>query len=68
MMYFNVAKLSTNVSLGGNKVSRITQVHRILEQKRLDAIIILSDYNRRYLSEILLHRLSGALISKISNI
>ncbi|WP_242511139.1 hypothetical protein, partial [Staphylococcus aureus] len=25
---------------------RITQVHRILEQKHLDAIIILSDYNR----------------------
>ncbi len=31
-------------------MSRITQVHRILEQKHLDAIIILSDYNRRYLS------------------
>ncbi|GAB5814971.1 hypothetical protein JMUB7546_26990 [Staphylococcus aureus] len=27
-------------------MSRITQVHRILEQKHLDAIIILSDYNR----------------------
>ncbi|HGZ9255776.1 TPA: hypothetical protein ACOFMB_001641, partial [Staphylococcus aureus] len=25
-------------------MSRITQVHRILEQKHLDAIIILSDY------------------------
>ncbi len=39
----------TRFSLGGNKMSRITQVHRILEQKHLDAIIILSDYNRRYL-------------------
>ena len=45
----------TNVSLGGNKMSRITQVHRILKQ-----IIILSDYNRRYLSGFT--GTSGALI------
>ena len=41
-------------------MSRITQVHRILEQKHLDAIIILSDYNRRYLSGFT--GTSGALI------
>ncbi|EHM86491.1 creatinase, partial [Staphylococcus aureus subsp. aureus 21194] len=41
-------------------MSRITQVHRILKQKHLDAIIILSDYNRRYLSGFT--GTSGALI------
>ena len=44
----------------GNKMSRITQVHRIFKTKHLDAIIILSDYNRRYLSGFT--GTSGALI------
>lgn len=41
-------------------MSRISQVHRILEQKHLDAVIILSDFNRRYLSGF--SGTSGALI------
>ncbi|WP_370736914.1 aminopeptidase P family N-terminal domain-containing protein, partial [Staphylococcus aureus] len=38
----------------------MTQEHRILEQKHLGAIMILSDYNRRYLSGFT--GTSGALI------
>ncbi len=34
-------------------MSRITQVHRILEQKHLDAIIILSDYNKDICQDLL---------------
>ncbi len=46
-------------------MSRITQVHRILEQKHLDAIIILSDVDRRYLSGFT--GTSGALIHIIKD-
>ncbi|PTI89939.1 aminopeptidase P family N-terminal domain-containing protein, partial [Staphylococcus warneri] len=32
-------------------MNKLEQVHQLLEQKKLDAVVILSDFNRRYLSE-----------------
>lgn len=41
-------------------MNKLEQVHNILNHKRLDAVIVLSDYNRRYLSGFT--GTSGALI------
>lgn len=41
-------------------MNKLKQVHEILEHKRLDALIVLSDFNRRYLSGFT--GTSGALI------
>ena len=41
-------------------MNKLEQVQQLLKSKKLDAIVILSDYNRRYLSEFT--GTSGALI------
>ena len=41
-------------------MNKLEQVHQLLQQKKLDAVVILSDFNRRYLSEFT--GTSGALI------
>ena len=41
-------------------MNKLEQVHNILNHKRLDAVIVLSDYNRQYLSGFT--GTSGALI------
>lgn len=50
----------TNVNVGGKKMNKLRKVLDIIEHKHLDAIIVLSDYNRRYLSDFT--GTSGALI------
>ena len=46
--------------VGGIHMTNIEQVRKILEQKNLEAVIVLSDYNRRYLSGFT--GTSGALV------